>query len=160
MSMIKVAMADYKIATRPDSLTTLGLGSCVGIGLYDKLTGIIGLAHIMLPTSSNAMDSSNIAKFADTGIPSMLEEMLKKGAAKFHIVAKIAGGAKMFSFGGENDFMKIGARNIIATEEILLRLKIPILAQDTGGNCGRTIELHSENGSFLIRTVGKGTQIL
>jgi chemotaxis protein CheD len=156
--MIKVGMADYKIAARPDYLTTLGLGSCVGIGLYDKLTGIIGMAHIMLPNSSSAMDSSNIAKFADTAIPAMLDEMLKMGAAKFHIVAKIAGGAKMFSYGGENDFMKIGARNIMATEEILGNLKIPILAQDTGGNCGRTIELNSVNGSLLIRTVGKGTQ--
>jgi chemotaxis protein CheD len=96
MSMIKVVMADYNIATRPDSLTTLGLGSCVGIGLYDKLTGIIGLAHSLLPNFSNAMDSSNIGKFADTAIPSMFEEMLKKGAAQFYIAAKIAGGEKCF----------------------------------------------------------------
>ena len=65
--MIKVGMADLKICKAPDALTTIGLGSCIGIALYDPSTKISGLAHIMLPDSKSIRNNSNIAKFADTG---------------------------------------------------------------------------------------------
>lgn len=157
---IKVDMADYKITNKPNKLTTLGLGSCVGICLYDRLTGIIGMAHIMLPSASSSTDVSNKAKFADTAIPYMLDDMIRMGAAKFNIVAKIAGGAQMFNFSEETDLMKIGLRNVVAVKAMLSSLGIQTLAQDTGGKFGRTIELSSEDGSLLIKTVGRDTKVL
>ena len=129
-------------------LTTLGLGSCVGIALYDKISGIIGLAHMMLPTSQQNKETQNIAKFADTAIPTLINEMIKIGAKRENIVAKIAGGAQMFSFTAGSELMRIGQRNIETTKLILNGLKINIISEDTGGNCGRTIELNSEDGSF------------
>lgn len=158
--IIKVDMADYKITNKPNNLTTLGLGSCVGICFYDKLTGMIGMAHIMLPSVSSSSDVQNKAKFADTAIPAMLDDMIRMGAAKFNIVAKIAGGAQMFRFSEETDLMKIGLRNVVAVKTMLSRLGIQVLAQDTGGEYGRTIELRSEDGSLLVKTVGRDSKII
>lgn len=154
--LIKVGMADLNTTCSPGILTTLGLGSCVGICLYDSSTKISGLVHIMLPSSVQIKNNSNIAKFADTGIVKLLEDMLKMGAKRSKLVSKIAGGAQMFNFNDASDIMRIGARNVAATKETLKSLNIPIVAEDTGGNYGRTIELYSETGILLIKTIGYG----
>ena len=159
-TMIKVGMAEYKLGRKPDILTTLGLGSCVGICIYDKITGIIGMAHIMLPTISQARDTNNIAKFADSAIPAMIQEMIALGARKVNMTAKIAGGAQMFSFSNESDLMRIGLRNTAMTKDMLKEYGIPILVEETGGNSGRTIELYSEDGKLVIKTVGKDLKVL
>jgi len=160
MQIIKVGMADLNVATFPDTLTTLGLGSCVGIALYDSKRKYAGLAHIMLPYSAQIKNNSNIAKFADTGIVELLGKMIANGSHKNNIVAKIAGGAQMFEFPGGSDIMKVGHRNVIATREILGQLKIPIIADDTGENYGRTIELYTNNGDLLVKTIGRGQKII
>ncbi|MFZ5352056.1 MAG: chemotaxis protein CheD [Bacillota bacterium] len=156
--LIKVGMADLNYTESPGVLTTLGLGSCVGICLYDTVTKISGMVHIMLPCSNQIKNNSNVAKFADTGIVKLLEYMLKIGAKRTKIVSKIAGGAQMFNFNDASDIMRIGARNVVATKEVLDKLNIPLIAEDTGGNYGRTIELYSESGILLIKTIGYGTK--
>jgi chemotaxis protein CheD len=153
---IKVGMADLQTAENPSILTTLGLGSCVGIALYDSSTKIIGLAHIMLPSSLQARKNNNLAKFADTAIDKMLEDMIKLGARRENIVAKLAGGAQMFDFSEMSEIMRIGTRNVISTKERLGELRIPIISEDTGGNYGRTIELFSDDGKLTIKTIGHG----
>ena len=114
------------------------------------------MAHIMLPSSSIATASANRAKFADTSIHDLLEEMRGIGSDVRNIVAKIAGGAQMFAFATQNESMKIGQRNTEATKTALADYKIPIVAEDTGGNYGRTIELSSEDGSLKVKTIGFG----
>lgn len=156
--LIKVGMADMNMVNSPGILTTLGLGSCVGICLYDTSTRISGMVHIMLPSSVQIKNNSNQAKFADTGIVKLLEDMIKMGAKRNRIVSKIAGGAQMFNFNDTSDMMRIGARNVTATKETLKQLNIPIIAEDTGGNYGRTIELYSETGMLLIKTIGYGVK--
>lgn len=156
--LVKVGMADMNCTRTPGILTTLGLGSCVGICLHDTSTKISGMVHIMLPSSLQIKNNSNPAKFADTGIVKLLEDMQKMGAIKNKIVSKIAGGAQMFNFSDSSDIMRIGSRNVAATKEILASLNIPILAEDTGGSYGRTIELYSETGMLLIKTIGFGTK--
>lgn len=154
--IIKVGMADLKICREPDSLTTLGLGSCVGVALYDPDTKISGLAHIMLPNSKEIRNNANIAKFADTGIEETLRLMVEAGAKKTRIVAKIAGGAQMFGFNNKNsDNMNIGQKNVEAVKAKLQELKIPLLAEDTGLNFGRTVIFDSVTGMYKIKAVGK-----
>jgi chemotaxis protein CheD len=161
MEIVKVGMADMNISCRvPSILTTLGLGSCIGIALYDPTTKIAGLAHIMLPDSTQIKNNQNIAKFADTASIELINRMVKVGANKNKIVAKIAGGAQMFSFSSGNDMMKIGQRNALASKEILNKLGIRIISEDTGANYGRTIELYTENGDLLIKTIGKGQKVI
>lgn len=155
-NVIKVGMADLKHTSHPGTLITLGLGSCVGVALYDTKTKMIGLAHIMLPWSYQAKNSSNKAKFADTGIRLLLDNMLESGANKNSIVAKLAGGAQMFSFSNVSDMIRVGERNVEATKKILQELNIPVIAEDTGGKHGRTIEFFSEDGRLMIKTIGYG----
>lgn len=154
----KIGMADLDVTKQSGVLTTLGLGSCVGITLYDPITKIAGMAHIMLPSSKAIRNNSNAAKFADTGTLLLLEEVLKLGASRGRLVSKLAGGSQMFSFANKNDIMKIGERNVIAVKEALQELRIPIVAEDTGGNFGRTIELYADSGILIVRTIGHGTK--
>lgn len=153
--MIKVGMADLNTCTTPDALTTLGLGSCVGIVLYDPTTKVSGLVHVMLPDSTKIKKNENLAKFADTGIDALIQKMVALGAKRNLLVSKIAGGAQMFAFSSNNDMLRIGERNVEATKLKLKELGIRILAEDTGLNYGRTIEFYSETGELLIKSVGK-----
>lgn len=158
VDIIKVGMADLNTTYCPGVLTTLGLGSCVGICLYDVSTKISGLVHIMLPSSLQIKNNSNEAKFADTGIVKLMEVMIKMGANRRKLISKIAGGAQMFNFNDSSEIMRIGMRNIAATKETLKKLNIPLVSEDTGGNYGRTIELYSETGILLVKTIGYGTK--
>ncbi len=156
--MINVGMADLNVCKSPDSLTTLGLGSCVGICLHDPITKVSGMAHIMLPDSNKIKNNGNIAKFADTGIDELIACMLRIGANRQRLVAKIAGGAQMFAFSSNNEMMRVGDRNVEATKIKLRQLGIRILAEDTGLNFGRTIEFYSETGDLVIKAVGKSVR--
>jgi len=159
--MIKVGMADLKICKAPDALTTIGLGSCIGIAIYDPSTKISGLAHIMLPDSTQIRNNSNVAKFADTGIQKLYDDMIKAGANKSRMVAKIAGGAKMFELsGGSESSINVGQRNAEASKAKLKELGIRLVAEDTGLNYGRTVELYSESGDYYIKAVGKDVKII
>lgn len=153
--IIKVGMADLKVCHAPDAVTTLGLGSCVGVALYDKVTKVAGLVHVMLPDSTQVRQNQNRAKFADTGIDFLIETMVADGANKSRLTAKIAGGAQMFAFSGNNDMLRVGERNVEAVKKKLGELGISILAEDTGLNFGRTVEFYPEDGSFVIKSVGK-----
>jgi chemotaxis protein CheD len=158
--LIKVGMADMNVCKSPDVLTTLGLGSCVGVVLYDGITKIAGLAHVMLPDSTKIKNNSNVAKFADTAIDKLINDMIKVGADRKRLTAKIAGGAQMFSFNNQNDLMKIGERNAVACREKLKELGIRLISEDTGKNYGRTIEFYPENGDLLIKSIGKTKMVI
>ncbi|MGN0342636.1 MAG: chemotaxis protein CheD [Roseburia sp.] len=158
--VVKVGMADLNVCKAPDVLVTLGLGSCIGIAIYDPVPKIGGLAHIMLPDSTKMKNNSNIAKFADTGIAELVRRMEDAGASRRRMVAKIAGGAKMFEVSGKSDVGSIGEKNAISSKETLQKLGIPLVAEDTGLNYGRTVELHCDTGDFLIKSVGKPEKII
>ncbi|MBP5197628.1 MAG: chemotaxis protein CheD [Lachnospiraceae bacterium] len=158
--IIKVGMADLKTCIKPDGVTTLGLGSCVGVAIRDPNTGIGGLVHVMLPDSTAIKNSNlNIAKFADTGIVELVRQMEALGANKSRMVAKIAGGAAMFA-SSRPDIVQVGQRNVEATIAVLNQLKIPILAKDVGLNYGRTVIFYPETGDYVIRAVGKPETVI
>ncbi|MFA7214648.1 MAG: chemotaxis protein CheD, partial [Bacillota bacterium] len=143
VGITKIGIAEARAARDPAVLVTLGLGSCVGVCLYDRFKRIIGMAHIMLPSSIEIKNNSNRAKFADTAIEMLIKEMLGLGANKGRITAKIAGGAQMFSFKSANDLMRIGERNVEAVRRELKKHSVEIVAEDVGGSYGRTIEFYS-----------------
>lgn len=154
--LIKVGMADFKICSGSEGLTTLGLGSCVGIAIRDTLTHIGGLAHIMLPDSTAIRGGcNNIPKFADSAIKEMVRQMEEQGARKSRMTAKLAGGAMMFAFQNKSDLIRVGERNVEAARQVLESLQIPVIAQDTGETYGRTVIFYPETGDYVIRAVGK-----
>lgn len=158
MNVIKVGMADLKAGRVPDRIRTNGLGSCVGVVLYDPQGKVAGMAHVMLPSSSLNKGSVNKAKYADTAIPWLIEEMESLGAKRSRLKAKIAGGAQMFHVPQASQVMRIGPRNVDECKAILQELAIPLLHEETGGNFGRTIEIDSETGILMIRTVSQGVK--
>jgi len=158
-TVVKVGIADLNTVTAPSAIRTSGLGSCVGVVLYDLSKQIAGLAHIMLPYA-NPNKEDNQYKYADTAIGILIDKLLSKKAAKYHLKAKIAGGAQMFQLTTGTDVMRIGPRNVEAVREQLEEHRIPIVAEDVGGNSGRTIEFYPDTGRLKIRTVNKGEKFI
>ncbi|MDR2532510.1 MAG: chemotaxis protein CheD [Oscillospiraceae bacterium] len=157
---LNVGISDWKTNKGEGAIVTYALGSCVGICLYDKVSQIGGLSHIMLPDSKSVATgaATNRMKFADTAIPDMLSAMLKMGAVKARIIAKIAGGAHMFAT--SNEKFNIGDRNVTAVKEALKILSIPILGQDIGLNFGRTVFFYTEDGKVEVKSSIKGVKYL
>lgn len=148
--MVNVGIADLNVVKCPDVLATYALGSCVGICLYDAETKIAGLAHIMLPWSKDANSAAdNMRRYADTGITELIQRMCDSGAKKYRLTAKIAGGAQMFST--NSAVFNIGERNVEAVKTVLDTYRIPIVAEQTGLNFGRTVFFYSEDGIMEVR---------
>ncbi|MBO4421247.1 MAG: chemotaxis protein CheD [Lachnospiraceae bacterium] len=152
--LIRVGMADMNICRAPDRITTLGLGSCIGLVLFDINTATCGLIHIMLPDSSITKANYNPAKFADTGIAELIKRLTQSGVRSGSLCAKMAGGAKMFSMSG-SDIQSIGEKNTEAVRDILKNLRIPLISSDCGGTYGRTIEFDPVTFRLKIRAIGK-----
>lgn len=160
MKQIHIGIAEYAVTRCPHRLTTLGLGSCVGVTLWDRVVCVAGMAHIMLPDSTSFKTASKPAKFADLGIPLLVKDMERLGAKTIRMEAKMAGGAQMFFGSSDSPVMNIGARNVEAVKAILARFGIRVAAEDTGGSVGRTIVLDSVSGELSIRSLGRGIKVI
>lgn len=158
--IIKVGIADMNICASPSAITTLGLGSCVGVVLYDETLKICGMVHVMLPDSTAVRNNQNIAKFADSGISELLRRLEAKGLKRRNLKAKIAGGAQMFAFNTDSEMMRVGERNVEACKKKLRELNIPVVAEDTGLNYGRTVTFYPETSKYEIKAVGKAVKII
>lgn len=157
---IKVGIADMNICKAPNKITTIGLGSCVGVVLYDSSRKIAGLVHIMLPDSTKIKQNQNKMKFADSGIELLLSELEKNGSNKKSLKAKIAGGAKMFNFSSTSDLGSIGDKNLTAVRSKLDSLGIKIVSEDVGLNYGRTIIFDPETDELTVIKAGKQMRII
>lgn len=155
-SEVKVGIADLNLVLDPGTIMTIGLGSCIGIALYDKTLKVAGLAHIMLPDSTQFKSNTNPMKFADTAIPILIEKMEKEGCRKRNLIAKIAGGASMFNFTDKSIISDIGKRNSEAVKKALKYESVPIISEEIGGNKGRTMILYSSDGKVVLKVVGQG----
>lgn len=147
-----VDVATLRVAGNPARLKCLGLGSCLGIALYEHRARIGGLAHAMLPRFELGRNKRNPARYVDTSIYIMLDEIIEKGGRKHNIQAKIVGGAKMFANMGL-ETMDIGQRNIEAARKTLKKERISIKAMDVGGNKGRTMSFDLKTGVIEIKTI-------
>lgn len=156
---VTVGISDMKIVQAPKTLISYALGSCVGICIIDKNAQIAGMAHIML-AYNNTGDKTNPFKYASTGIPEMVKQMEILGGNKARMIAKIAGGAKMFEIKGSSTFGNIGEKNILAVKETLEKLKIRLYSEDVGKNYGRTIIFDSVSGNLTIKSYGKELKII
>ncbi len=156
--VIKIGMADLKASVSPNVLTTLGLGSCLGIILYDPVKKVGGMAHIMLPDINSVRVRRNKAKFANSAIKEMIAKMRKLGARKSNLEGKIVGGAHMFTgvkISNPSAF-NVGERNILNARQALTDEKIKVVSEDVGGDYGRSIEFDLETGKVKIRTIAWG----
>lgn len=152
---IKVGIADLAVGDEESTLSTSGLGSCVGIALYDSRAGVAGLAHAMLPHGDGASDD---AKYVDTAIGALIEAMEREGASRRRLRAKLAGGSTMFEFKSTDE--SVGDRNVTAARATLSTLRVPIDAEDVGGGHGRSLELDGATGELHVRSASTGRRTL
>jgi len=158
---IRVKVADYAVRKGNQVIATIGLGSCVAIALYDRVAKVGALAHILLPNKAMSRETSNPAKFPETIVPVMLEEMRRLGSSpSASISAKIVGGASMFGQLSGGSGINIGERNVTATREVLAAASIPLLAEDTGLDYGRSVYFHLDDGRVEVRSLKKGDRVI
>lgn len=148
----KIGIADYKISKSPAQMVTLGLGSCVGICIYDVEKKIGGFAHILLPSKKDYnIKSDTDLKYADVALPKMIEEMINLGCQIKNLRAVIAGGGNMFSDNEKNIKNTIGYKNQEAVRVILKNYRIPLVCDDTGGNMGKTVFFDTLQGDVYVK---------
>lgn len=156
-----IGMGEFAVAFGPlGVITAYGLGSCVMVTLYDPVVRIGGAIHIVLPDSTAVKNKDNPAKFADTGIPLLLNKVVEAGARRERIMAKAVGGAQVLASPGGASVLDIGARNARAAVAALEALKIPLVSSDLGGTDGRTAQFMLADGSLVVRRLGKGEKKL
>ena len=149
-----VGIADMKMAQYEGMLVTYALGSCIGICLSDPGLRLAALVHVMLPLNMETGRRSPM-KYADTGIRETLRQMEARGARRSRMVAKIAGGARMFEVAGGGSLGNIGQRNIESVHMTLKREGIKLLREDVGGTVARTLLFDAESGEACIRSYGR-----
>jgi chemotaxis protein CheD len=135
-----------------DVLVSLGLGSCIGLALVDRRTGVAGLAHVVLPASEGHAAGQNPFKFADHAVPELINRVVRLGGLKPKLEAVLVGGASMFAITSRT--LEVGQRNEAAVRTLLKTLRIPVLAAETGGNRGRTIRVHLDTMRITVRQAG------
>ena len=157
---IRVKVADYAVAGGSTLLITVGLGSCVAIALYDPQAHVGGLAHVLLPSTGMSQDRTNRAKFPSTAVPLLCDQMQALGARIGRIRAKIVGGASMFTSLLSASGLQIGERNVVATRAALEHAGIPIIAQQVGGDYGRSVYFHVDDGRLVVKSLRAGHVVL
>ncbi|MDR3572558.1 MAG: chemotaxis protein CheD [Anaerolineaceae bacterium] len=154
---ISVGLGEMVVSQdKDDVLVAYGLGSCLGIKMYDPVVGVSGLLHAVLPTSNNGSDPG-APKYVDSGIEGLLSAMIKKGADRRRIVIKMAGGANMLITPGFQHTFDIGIRNVDSAHKTFERLNLCLKKEDVGGNIGRTVRVYVANGRMTVRIIG-GTE--
>ena len=160
MKEVIVKVADWAAERGDGVIVTLGLGSCVAIMLHDPQMKAGAMAHVLLPSRSLAHDTSNLAKFPESAVPLLVERLKALGAEPRRLVAKLAGGASMFSQLMTPGTIQMGERNIVASRNALRAASIPIVKEAVGGERGRSIRFHVKDGRVEIRSVGANAEVI
>ena len=158
---VRVKVADYAVRRGDHVIATIGLGSCVAIALYDRDARVGALAHILLPSAAMSRDTANPAKFPETIVPLMVREMRELGSLPgARIAAKIVGGASMFGQLVAGSGVNVGERNVAAVRDVLAAAGIPLLAEDTGSDYGRSVYFHLDDGRVEVRSLKRGDRVI
>ena len=157
---IIAGMGELHVSSSPDAtLACIGLGSCIALFAYDRVAKVGGIVHIVLP-KHDGVNGDNLAKYADTAVPMLIDAVVKKGAVRNRLTIRMAGGSQMTMARGLSDTFKIGERNLAEVMAALERENMRPAAADTGGNMGRTARMYLDTGKIIVKTVGGITREL
>ena len=160
MTTLRVKVADFAVGRNGDTvIATVGLGSCVAIALYDPATRVGALAHVLLPTESMARNTANRAKFPAAAVPMLLAEMKGLGC-NGGVGARLVGGASMFASLLPSGSVNIGERNVAASRAALAASGVPVLAEDVGGDYGRSVYFHLADGRIEVHSLKAGRRVI
>ena len=155
----RVSIAQARIDCAPAVLKAYGLGSCIAVGLYDPESGFGAMGHMLLPYRPAKNPLGSESKYVDAGICQMVDELVRAGASRERLVAKITGGANMFETAYQTLINSIGARNAKSARETLATLGVPLLGEEVGGNRGRTVEFDLASGNMMVYSAHDDEQI-
>jgi chemotaxis protein CheD len=151
---IIVGMGELAVSKQPSTvLTCLGVGSCVAVCAFDPVSGVGGMAHVVLPCGEKTTATAP-SKYANIAIPALLEEITKLGGDKSRLVIKVVGGARISTAPGFDGTFKIGDKNVEQVLAALEKEKLTIAAMDTGGEKGRTVRMYLATGKVIVQSVG------
>lgn len=136
-----------------DVLVAYGLGSCIGVCMYDPVTHTGGMVHALLPDSTRSNNKGNPFKFVDLGIDALMQNLLKMGAKRRRLSVYLIGGARVLAEPTFEDLLRIGERNLLAARAVLADLRLNVIAEAVGGHVGRTVRLYIDNGLVTIKTI-------
>lgn len=154
----KVGLSDARVATDGEVLVTSGLGSCLGIALYDPTANVGGLLHAMLPAAEGRTGVDQ--KYVVEGVDALVGDLADAGADPTGLRAKLAGAAEMIEFDMGADTDSVGTRNVAAAEAALADHQIPIVDSDTGGDRGRSLRFDAVDGTLSVSYAGGETTVL
>jgi len=158
VTKVGVGLEEIRVSTDPNViLACMGLGSCIAACGYDPVARVGGMAHIVLPDSGGKEKEGSPGKFADTGIPRLIEAMKEAGALKSRIALKMAGGARIFANVKEGSLLDIGFRNLAAVRLALVANSLELRGENTGGTHGRSLLLHISTGLTQVTSALKDT---
>ncbi|ACN16654.1 CheD3 [Desulforapulum autotrophicum HRM2] len=154
-----IPAGSFRVEKKGQILLQAFLGTCVGVALYDKVTKIGGLIHILLPEPPSTMPPEYPEKYASTGLPLLLEELFALGVDPCNLTATIAGGALVAPLSELDIHLDIGGRSTDIAIDILNRSGIKIVKSETGGFFTCTLELNMATGQFAIKPVALETPV-
>ena len=154
LNILVVGLGEMKVSSDPkDVLVAYGLGSCLGIGMYDPVARLGGFLHAILPANPNGMVGQP-SKYVDTGIMALLDQLTRQGGDRRRLVIRMAGGANILTSPGFSQALNIGSRNADAARAVLASLDLKISGEEVGGKSGRTVRFYIKDGQMTIRTIG------
>lgn len=139
-TVVHVIQGEFAISPDPDVVLTTVLGSCVSACLHDPVRRVGGMNHFLLPDGGARGDSGDL-RFASAAMEQLVNALLKAGAERGRLRAKLFGGARFMP--GLPD---IGRRNAEAALAFLAGEAIPCTAMSIGGNGGRRIRFWPATG--------------
>jgi chemotaxis protein CheD len=152
-NVVEIKMGGLEIIDDETKELKTFVGSCVAICLFDLVSKVAGMAHILLPKKSDGTKftgKNDIGKYADEALPYMVNDMIQKGADPKRIKAKMAGGATIFAHESETSLFNVGSRNIAFLKQILKENNIPLVSEDTGENFGRWVRFNLHSGKMTV----------
>jgi chemotaxis protein CheD len=142
----RIYIGEVVASATPLLLETL-LGSCVAVCLHDPVVRIGGMNHILLPGRCPTETDSRCGAQA---IDLLLEQVVKSGAARQRLVAKVFGAGNVIA---ALQAPTVGERNATFIRDYLANLKIPVVAQRLGGNHAVHVQFHTDTGKAMVRSV-------
>jgi chemotaxis protein CheD len=160
---IVVRMGELAVSADPGAcLVTIGLGSCIGVVLVDRIRRVAGLAHVMLPQAraaqADGLPAAARGKYADLAVPALLDAMLAAGARRLGLQVALVGGARMFAAGAGS--LDVGARNEAAVRHALAAARLRVRVAATGGDKGRTVRAEVGSGQVLVRMAQRADEVI
>lgn len=159
--IVSIGLGEFSVSADPETtLVAYGLGSCVGLTLYDPALGAGGMAHVVLPERPTTSADDGGAKYADTAVDRLLAELERVGGKRQRMIVKMTGGAQLLALPLNGHRWDIGERNIEAVKRSLARCGLVLGSFDVGGAHGRTMRFRIQDGRVSVSTIGRGEKIL